>query len=166
MKNYRGLMYKMQRVDPALIPGDVVLLHEKNLKNYVSAFTESTDPDFSTNSQFVHMFAWSMHFCEVCKSARNVKDLEDWIEKAIQRSAFLNEQKLRYSACLEDLEVFELTKIEEEKDILEALLNDVKNNSKQREAEMVNVQSRYTEFEGNFFSEVNAAKRQSKVSGV
>lgn len=69
-----------------------------------------------------------MHFATVCKFSRSVKFLEDKLEEGVKRKAFLQEQKLRYQACLEDLEMFELDKIQEERDIIDAILTEVKNN--------------------------------------
>ena len=166
LKNYQGLMYKMQRVDPALIPEECINLNENKLQALIKSFTESDDKDFPVNSQFVHMFAWSMNFANVCKFSRKVKYLEDKIEEGIKRKAYLAEQKIRYQACLEDLEMFELEKIQEERDIIEAILDANRNNAEQKKEQMEEVQQRYTEYEADFFAQVNAAKRQSKVSGV
>jgi hypothetical protein len=77
LKNYQGLMYKMSRVDPALIPEESVKLNEKKLEALIKAFTDPEDKEFEINSQFIHMFAWSMHFANVCKFSRSVKFLED-----------------------------------------------------------------------------------------
>ena len=66
-------MYKMQRVDPALIPEESIKLNEKKLESMTKSFTDETDKDFPINSQFVHLFAWTMHFTTVCKLSRNVK---------------------------------------------------------------------------------------------
>lgn len=156
----------MQRVDPAVIPEQCVEVNEKKLEALTTSFTDADDKDFSVNSQFVHMFAWSQHFAEVCKLSRSVKNLQDKLAEGVKRKVFLKEQKVRYQVCLEDLEMFELDKIQEERDILEAILTDVKNNKAGREANMEEVQQRYTEYESEFFAQVNAAKRQSKVSGV
>ena len=118
----------MQRIDPAIIPEECVKINEKKLEAMIKSFTEADDKDFEVNSQFVHIFAWSMHFATVCKFSRSVKFLEDKLEEGVQRKAFLQEQKLRYQACLEDLEMIELDKIQEERDIIEAIITDVKNN--------------------------------------
>jgi hypothetical protein len=37
------------------------------------------------------MFAWSMHFANVCKFSRSVKYLEDKIEDGIKRKVYLAE---------------------------------------------------------------------------
>ena len=128
LKNFQGLIYKMQRVDPAMIPEECVKLNEQKLTSLIKSFTESDDKDFPVNSQFVHMFAWSMHFANVCKFSRSVKYLEDKIEDGIKRKVYLAENKIRYTACLEDLEMFELDKIQEERDLIEAILNENTNN--------------------------------------
>jgi hypothetical protein len=140
LKNYQGLKYKMERVDPALIPEEAIKVNEKKLEAMIKSFTEETDKDFAVNSQFVHMFAWSMHFATVCKFSRNVKFIEDKLEEGVKRKAFLQEQKRRYAGCLEDLEMFELAAIQEERDMLETLLADIKDNAAGREAEMCKVQ--------------------------
>jgi len=62
--------------------------------------------------------------------------------------------------------MFELDKIQEERDLIEAILNENKNNKEKKCEDMELVQQRYTEYEADFFAQVNAAKRQSKVSGV
>jgi hypothetical protein len=54
------------------------------------------------------MFAWTMHFASVCKFSRSIKFIEDKLAEGIKRKEFLLEQKRRYLACLEDLEMFEL----------------------------------------------------------
>jgi hypothetical protein len=139
LKNYEGLIYKMQRVDSALIPEDAVKLNEKKLEGMIASFTDETDKDFEVNSQFVHLFAWTMHFTSVCKFSRSVKFLEDKLEEGITRKEFLKEQKIRYTACLEDLEIFDLDAIQEERDILEALLTDIKHNAAARKTEMCKI---------------------------
>jgi hypothetical protein len=77
LMNYEGLIYKMQRVDSALIPEEAIKLNEKKLEAMIKSFTDETDKDFEVNSQFVHLFAWTMHFCSVCKFSRSVKFIED-----------------------------------------------------------------------------------------
>ena len=71
LKNYDGLMYKMQRVDPAEVPEDSVKLNEKKLEELTKGFTEQDQPDFSVNSDYVHLFAWASNFCSVCKLCRS-----------------------------------------------------------------------------------------------
>ena len=46
LRNYQGLMYKMQRVDPALIPEESIKLNEKKLEALGSSFTDPSAPDF------------------------------------------------------------------------------------------------------------------------
>jgi hypothetical protein len=46
LKNYEGLIYKMQRVDPALIPEEAIKLNEKKLESMIKSFTEEADKDF------------------------------------------------------------------------------------------------------------------------
>lgn len=79
----------MQRVDPALISEEAIKLNEKKLEAIIKSFTEESDKDFEINSQFVHMFAWSMHFASVCKLARSAKFLEDKLREGAQRKEFL-----------------------------------------------------------------------------
>jgi hypothetical protein len=43
LKNYQGLIYKMQRVDPAEIPEECVKLNEQKLTSLIKSFTESED---------------------------------------------------------------------------------------------------------------------------
>jgi hypothetical protein len=159
-------MYKMQRVDPALIPEEAVKINEKKLESLTSSFTDASSKDFEMNSEFIHLFAWASHFASVCKFSRSVKHLEDKLEEGAKRKAFLQEQKVRYEACLDDLQIFEIDSIQQEKDILETIINEINENKEKKDNEMEHIQKRYLEYESGFFAQVNAAKRQSKISGT
>lgn len=50
LKNYQGLIYKMQRIDPATIPEECVKINEKKLEAMIKSFTEADDKDFDVNS--------------------------------------------------------------------------------------------------------------------
>jgi len=152
----------MQRVDPATIPEDCVKHNQKKLDSVQAVFSNPDDPD----SQFIHVFAWASHFAEVCQVSREAKQFEDKLLQGEKDIVLMEEQKIRYEACLEDLKIFELDKIQEERDIIHKILTESKNDREKREAQMEEIQSRYLEYEADFFAQVNAAKRQSKVSGV
>lgn len=111
-------MYKMQRVDPALIQEESVKLNEQKLEAISKSFTDPNDPEYKTTSQFIHMYAWAQHFATVCKISRGQRIIEDKLEEGKKNKLFFAEQKIRYTECLEDLKIFELDKIQEERDII------------------------------------------------
>jgi hypothetical protein len=96
MKNYSGLTYKMSRVDPATIPEESVKLNETKLEGLIKSFTDETNKDYKITSEFVHLFAWSMHFAGLCKYSRVQKKLEDKLDAWAKRKVFLAVQKERY----------------------------------------------------------------------
>ena len=136
LKNYDGLMYKMQRVDPAEVPEDSVKLNEKKLEELTKGFTEQDQPDFNVNSDYVHLFAWASNFCSVCKLCRSQRFLEKKLEEMAKRKVFLAKQKVRYQACLEDLELFDLEAITEEKNLLDAYFKTINEDANQRQEEI------------------------------
>jgi hypothetical protein len=64
------------------------------------------------------MFAWCQHFCKLCEVGRVVKDIEDKMEAGEKRVIFLSEYKKRATSCLEDLEIFDLDTLAEERQIM------------------------------------------------
>ena len=139
LKNYSSLMYKMSKIDPGTVPKEAVETNAAELENLANSFTDSNKEDFGINSQYIHMFAWCQHFCKLCEIGRVVKDIEDKLEDGEKRSAFLTEYKKRATSCLEDLEIFDLETLAEEREIMKTYIEKVKTEQEMRQLEIKNL---------------------------
>lgn len=72
LKDYKGLMYKMNNVDPGLISEESVKANEAKIQDLHSYFTDDKSADFKINAEFIHLFAWTQHFCTLCNVSRGV----------------------------------------------------------------------------------------------
>ena len=109
----------MSKIEPGTVPKEAVDVNASKLDKLANAFTDHSEEDFAINSEYIHMFAWCQHFCKLCEIGRIVKDIEDKLEAGEKRIIFLAEYRMRAASCLEDLEIFDLDTLAEEKQIME-----------------------------------------------
>mmetsp|Transcript_39716 Transcript_39716/g.60874 ORF Transcript_39716/g.60874 Transcript_39716/m.60874 type:complete len:147 (+) Transcript_39716:309-749(+) len=67
LESYKKLMYKFKTVEAGKLPMDAVEHNEKKLQDLTDYFKNESRQDFKINSQYIHLFAWSQHFCLFCK---------------------------------------------------------------------------------------------------
>jgi len=107
-KNYQGLLYKMSKMDPATVSKEACEANAAQLEKLANGFTDADKEDFDINSEYIHMFAWSQHFCKLCELSRINREIETRLSDGEKRTVFLAEYKKRATSCLEDLDIFDL----------------------------------------------------------
>jgi hypothetical protein len=115
----------MSKIDPGTVPKEAVDVNAAELDNLANSFTDNKKDDFDINSEYIHMFAWCQHFCKLCEIGRVVKDIEEKLADGEKRTAFLGEYKKRAASCLEDLEIFDLETLAEEREIMKSYMEKV-----------------------------------------
>jgi len=163
-KNYQGLMYKISKIDPATVPKEAVETNAKELDRLADNFTDEKGGDFALNSEFIHMYAWAQNFCKLCTFGRVVKEIEDKLEAGKKRIVWIAVYKQRAKSCLEDLEIFDIEALREERNILKNHIEKCENEKEMRSLQLKTLQDNYLEFEVSFFAELNQYKRNSMVS--
>mmetsp|Transcript_4370 Transcript_4370/g.7383 ORF Transcript_4370/g.7383 Transcript_4370/m.7383 type:complete len:197 (-) Transcript_4370:403-993(-) len=79
LKNYEGLIYKMNRVDPASVPKIYAEKLQPSLNKMTMYFTVKGAEDYKINRDFVPVMEWGQRFVAHIITANELKELEEKI---------------------------------------------------------------------------------------